>query len=105
MEPPGDAPPDLDRAEVAAGPTNTELASWGIPTPTLLRPPYGAYNANTRSQGYPLIIWDVDPGDWKGLSTATIRNHIVTHARAGSIVLQHDIHINSVDAVPGIIDE
>lgn len=85
--------------------TNAALTARGIPRPTLLRPPYGSYNANTRTQGYPLIIWDVDPEDWRGHSAAAIREHVVTHARAGSIVLQHDIHINSVNAVPGIIDD
>lgn len=85
--------------------TNAELAARGVPRPTLMRPPYGSYNANTRTQGYPLIIWDVDPQDWRGYSAAAIREHVVTHARAGSIVLQHDIHSNSVNAVPGIIDD
>lgn len=82
-----------------------ELASWGIPRTDLLRPPYGAYNANTRALGYPLIIWDVDPQDWRGYSTSVIRQHMVNNARSGSIVLQHDVHINSVNAVPGIISD
>lgn len=82
-----------------------ELVQWGLPESELMRPPYGSYDANTRTLGFPLIIWDVDPQDWRGYSTSYIRQHVVANAKAGSIVLQHDIHINSVNAVPGIIDD
>ncbi|WP_134772018.1 cell wall-binding repeat-containing protein [Ornithinimicrobium flavum] len=83
----------------------TELGTWRLQRTDLLRPPYGSYNTNTRTLGYPLILWDVDPEDWKGYSSAYIRNHVATYARSGSIVLQHDLHINSVNAVPGIISD
>lgn len=84
----------------------TELATWGIPRTTMMRPPYGAYNANTRTLGYPLILWDVDPRDWDGPpSSATVRSRVVSAVTPGSIVLQHDVHINSVNAVPDIISD
>lgn len=83
--------------------TDNELAQHGIPPTTLLRPPYGSYDANTRALGFPLILWDVDPRDWEGWSAAVVRQRVVDAVRPGSIVLQHDLHANSVDAVPGII--
>lgn len=84
--------------------TDAELASHGISAPTLMRPPYGAYNATTRDLGFPLILWDVDTRDWDGPpSSATVRERVRTGVRNGSIVLQHDVHNNSVLAVPGII--
>lgn len=84
---------------------DAELDRWGVAAPRLMRPPYGAYNTDTRNLGFPLIIWDVDPQDWRGYSASYIRNHVVTYTRPGSIVLQHDVHINSVNAVPGIVDD
>ncbi|GAA5159613.1 cell wall-binding repeat-containing protein [Ornithinimicrobium tianjinense] len=84
--------------------TDNELNQHGIPDTRLLRPPYGLYDTDTRRLGFPLIIWDVDPRDWDGPpSTATVRARVVNNVRDGSIVLQHDVHINSVNAVPGII--
>ena len=83
--------------------TDNELNQQGIPDTTILRPPYGAYDTNTRSLGFPLIMWDVDPRDWEGWSAATVRQRVVDAVRPGSIVLQHDLHPNSVDAVPFIV--
>lgn len=84
--------------------TDNELNQHGIPDTTLMRPPYGSYNTATRQLGFPLIMWDVDPRDWDGPpSSATVRSRVVSAVRPGSIVLQHDIHINSVNAVPGIV--
>lgn len=85
---------------------NTELAQHRIPRTEIMRPPYGSYNATTRTMGYPVIIWDVDPRDWENSpSAATVRSRVVNGTRSGSIVLQHDIHPNSVEAVRGIIDD
>ncbi|MGD8148833.1 polysaccharide deacetylase family protein [Ornithinimicrobium sp. Y1694] len=90
------------RTQVAS--TEAELRSHGIPSPTLLRPPYGSYDANTRRLGYPLIIWDVDPSDWDGPpSPATTRARVLADVTPGSIVLMHDLHNNTVLAAPGII--
>lgn len=84
--------------------TDNELNQHGIPDTRLLRPPYGAYDANTRRLGFPLIIWDVDPRDWDGPpSPATTRARVVGATTNGSIVLMHDIHNNTVLAAPGII--
>ena len=86
--------------------TDNELNQHGIPDTRLLRPPYGLYDANTRRLGFPLIIWDVDPRDWDGPpSTATVRARVVDNVRDGSIVLQHDVYMNSVNAVPGIVSD
>ena len=85
--------------------TDNELNQHGVPDTTIMRPPYGSYDANTRTLGFPLIMWDVDPRDWEGWDSATVRQRVVDAVRPGSIVLQHDLHINSVNAVPGIISD
>ena len=74
----------------------------GESTP-FMRPPYGAYNDNVlAASGLPIIFWSVDPLDWKDRDAATVAARIVD-APAGAIILSHDIHKSTVDAVPAII--
>lgn len=84
--------------------TDNELNQHRVPDTALLRPPYGSYDANTRRLGLPLVIWDVDPRDWEGpATTSQVYSRVMSAVRPGSIVLQHDIHISSVNAVPAIV--
>jgi peptidoglycan-N-acetylglucosamine deacetylase len=78
--------------------------------PTLLRPPYGSISAREKRWihdefGYRIILWDVDPLDWKRPGSAAVRNRIVTQTRPGSIVLAHDIHPGTIEAMPTTLDE
>jgi peptidoglycan/xylan/chitin deacetylase (PgdA/CDA1 family) len=58
------------------------------------RPPYGAHNArvdaDARSLGLHVILWDVDPDDWKRPGADAIFNRIMKGARDKVIVLMHD---------------
>jgi peptidoglycan/xylan/chitin deacetylase (PgdA/CDA1 family) len=81
------------------------IAATGIPRPTLVRPPYGAVNDTVRTVGgFPFIMWRVDPEDWKFPDPARIADQIVTHAKPGRIVLSHDTHSTTVDAMPAVIE-
>ncbi len=76
---------------------------------TLMRPPYGALTTNQRAWvnkkwGYKIILWDVDPLDWKVRNAAHVESEIVKQTVAGSIVLSHDIHKTTVDAMPETLD-
>lgn len=74
--------------------------------PTLTRPPYGAVNNNVRTYlKQPLILWSIDPEDWKYRDTARVRAMVVGAAQDGAIALMHDIYATTVEAVPGIIDD
>ena len=78
--------------------------------PTLLRPPYGSITARQKRWihdefGYDIILWDVDPLDWKRPGVAAIRNRIVKEAHPGSIILAHDIHPQTIEAMPSTFDE
>ena len=80
------------------------IAATGIPRPTLVRPPYGAVNDTVRAVGgYPLIMWRVDPLDWKYPDAARVADQIVGNAKPGRIVLSHDTHKTTVDAMPAVI--
>ena len=80
------------------------IAATGIPRPTLVRPPYGAVNDTVRAiAGFPFIMWRVDPEDWKYPNAARVADQIVSHAKPGRIVLSHDTHKTTVDAMPAVI--
>lgn len=89
--------------------TDAAIVAAGAPQPTVMRPPYGATNAalNRRLNeefGQKVVLWDVDPLDWKYRNAARVTNEIVTNAKPGSIILAHDIHASTVDAMPGTLD-
>ncbi|WP_017624425.1 polysaccharide deacetylase family protein [Nocardiopsis chromatogenes] len=72
--------------------------------PQTMRPPYGSFNATTkRSVGAPLVLWDVDTMDWKVRDAGKVADTALEQTRPGSIVLMHDIHGTTVDAVPDIL--
>jgi hypothetical protein len=72
----------------------------------LLRPPYGNYNSNVKAwAGCPLILWSVDPDDWKDRNATTVKNRIVSNAKDGSIILVHDLYSTSVQGAIAAIDE
>jgi len=76
--------------------------------PTLVRPPYGSITARQKKWineefGYKIVMWDVDPFDWKRPGPIAVTNRIVRNTRAGSIVLSHDIHPGTIEAMPAAI--
>lgn len=77
--------------------------------PVLVRPPYGATNAAITRRlneefGLKVIMWDVDPLDWKTRNSAHVKAEILKGAKPGSIILSHDIHPTTVEAMAGTID-
>ena len=74
--------------------------------PDMIRPPYGAMSQAAREVvGRPFMCWDVDTLDWKYRNSASVRQRAVGGAHNGAIVLMHDIHMTTVNAVAGIIDD
>ncbi|MEO5715280.1 MAG: polysaccharide deacetylase family protein [Luteolibacter sp.] len=80
----------------------------GVKPPTM-RPPYGGLLQKQRELvhakfGYPIILWSVDPLDWKRPGAGVISSRILAGASAGGIVLSHDLHSQTVDAMPATLD-
>jgi peptidoglycan/xylan/chitin deacetylase (PgdA/CDA1 family) len=65
---------------------------------TLMRPPGGIINNSTKHSGKSIILWSVDPYDWRDRNVKTITNRILQNTKSGSIILLHDIHPKSVRA-------
>jgi peptidoglycan-N-acetylglucosamine deacetylase len=77
--------------------------------PRMYRPPYGAITARQKAwifseYCYPTILWSVDPQDWKTRSASMTRSRILADTKPGAIILVHDIHASSIDAMPGTLD-
>ncbi|MGW1667307.1 polysaccharide deacetylase family protein [Streptomyces sp. NPDC002324] len=84
--------------------TDTAIKQATGKKPTTFRAPYGAHNAAVRSAaGRPLVHWSVDTLDWKYRDSARLIKYVNAQTKPGDIVLMHDIHRTTVDAVPGII--
>jgi len=78
--------------------------------PTLMRPPYGSLTDRQKKWihsefGYQIILWDVDPLDWKRPGPTVVCNRILKETRPGSIVLSHDIHPGTIEAMPATFDQ
>lgn len=79
-------------------------ASGGV-EPTLVRPPYGSTNERVgRAVGMPLILWSVDTLDWRYRNVARDVRVGVKEPESGGIILFHDIHKTSVEAIPQVVD-
>ena len=77
--------------------------------PKLMRPPYGELTKRQRQWvnrdfGYKIILWDVDPLDWKRPGSSVVAQRIIAGARPGSIILSHDIHPPTIAAMPQVFD-
>jgi peptidoglycan/xylan/chitin deacetylase (PgdA/CDA1 family) len=78
--------------------------------PRMYRPPYGGITARQKQWimsefGYPTILWSVDPEDWRTRSATMTHNRIVSQTKPGAIILVHDIHASSIDAMPSTLDD
>jgi peptidoglycan/xylan/chitin deacetylase (PgdA/CDA1 family) len=71
---------------------------------TIMRPPGGAVNSGTKKCGKAVILWSVDPMDWRYRNANTVYNSVMRRTKSGSIVLLHDIHATSVTAGIRIVD-
>ena len=76
--------------------------------PTILRPPYGAVNSavleQLRLRSMSSILWSVDTRDWADRNSDIVCSRAVAGAHPGAIILMHDIHQTSVNAVPCILN-
>lgn len=74
---------------------------------TFTRPPYGAFNPRVisvlKSLNHAALIWDVDTLDWKHRDPNAVLSQVQQQTKPGSVILMHDIHPTSIQAVPEII--
>lgn len=106
--------PDLDELSDAA--VTRELlegaATLGriAPDPAerrLFRPPHGRYTVATlraaQAAGFDTVLWSDDPGDWRAVPTAALRDHVVARATVPEILLLHSGRQATVAMLPEVI--
>ncbi|MDX8046830.1 polysaccharide deacetylase family protein [Gracilibacillus sp. S3-1-1] len=72
--------------------------------PTVLRPPYGATNKQVEAAtDLPLTLWTIDTLDWKSHDPEAILKEVKENVQDGSIILMHDIHETTVEAVEPVL--
>ncbi|MBL0884835.1 polysaccharide deacetylase family protein [Myceligenerans sp. I2] len=88
--------------------TSSAIQQTAGVTPDLFRPPYGDTNWTVQqvasSLGMTQIIWDVDSQDYNGVSSSQIRS-AAAGLTNGQIILMHDWPQNTVQALPGILQD
>lgn len=99
----------LSPAQIASQITRSDAAIRAAGgRPSTVRAPYGALNESVLSTfgGLPAagnVTWTVDTRDWEHRNPAKTLAAVQQGATPGGIVLMHDIHATSVDAVPAVI--
>lgn len=94
---------DAALAEIAR--CNEIIESITNDSVTYIRPPYGAWTSSWSDElNMQVVLWNVDPEDWKCQNTDAIVNHIVSHISDGDIILLHDIYETSVEAALQVVD-
>ncbi|WP_017586286.1 polysaccharide deacetylase family protein [Nocardiopsis ganjiahuensis] len=86
--------------------TDEAIAEVTGEKPRTMRPPYGSLDDTAREAvEQPIVLWDVDTLDWQNRDVDKILDITKDETADGSVILLHDIHETSVDAVPGLLDE
>ena len=98
---------DLSRGDfdLQVGKTRAKLTNILGDGSFWLRPPYGIVDQSVEQWcDCPLILWSVDPEDWKDKDVDRIVASVLEHVRDGDIILMHDIFESSVEAALRVVD-
>ena len=79
----------------------------------IMRPPYGSYSDSVaevaEGLGISAVNWNIDTLDWKNKNADAVYKACMKDLKDGNIILCHDIHKTTVDAmekvIPAIIEE
>ncbi len=87
------------------GKTNTLLEGICGQKISYVRPPFGSWpEALDCLTDMRVVLWSVDPLDWKVQNTDAVVKAVVNKAKDGDIILLHDVYKTSVEAAFQIID-
>lgn len=99
---------DLEAEQIQAEieSTNQELTNVLGYGAKLVRPTYGALNDTVKaSLAYPFAMWSVDTTDWQRDDAASVANYVLEIVQDGDVILLHDIHETTVEAMMTVIPE
>jgi len=82
-------------------------AVTGSPPPTFFRAPFGMIDdtvtAVSKQLGYSIVRWSIDTQDWRYRDADHVYNYVSSRAANGAIVLMHDIHASTKEAMHRLI--
>ncbi|MCL2820708.1 MAG: polysaccharide deacetylase family protein [Oscillospiraceae bacterium] len=87
--------------------TITEIARITQKVSLMFRPPYGYFNEKVEKiaakLGLAIILWSIDPRDWESQDAESVYNYIMKDIEDGDIVLCHDVHKSTIEAMERLI--
>ena len=93
-----------ERAEEYSKAANAIKEASGGYEPTVFRPPYGTSDKEIKQEiDIPIIIWSLDSLDWESKNPSAIINEIRSNIKGGDIILLHDIHDFTAEAVKQLV--
>ncbi len=76
--------------------------------PKFFRPPSGSFGYNlsfiAASLKYTMVLWWIDTYDWKEPGKKKVMEIIKNHLTNGAIILMHENHKTTLEALPNVID-
>lgn len=71
--------------------TQSAITDIGLPAPKLFRPPYEAFTKPMLAYVHmPVILWNIDPKDWKENDPKNVAAIVNAQARSGGLIVMHD---------------
>lgn len=99
----------LEKAQKNLQKTHNKIYEITGVEPKLVRPPYGAYNDTVKYASYvckeSVVTWSVDTLDWKTRNADAVYKSVMSSAYDGAIILCHDLHPTTVDAMEKVIPD
>lgn len=85
--------------------TNRKILEITGEEPQYIRPPFGSWSEELECMvPMTVVLWDIDPLDWKVLNTRKVVRHILKNVDDNDIILLHDVYGTSVDAALEVVD-
>jgi len=86
--------------------SSSTLSSSQTPI-SLIRPPYGNTNAQVneflKAAGFKVVLWSLDSKDWDTTDSSVIEKNVIQNVEPGDVILFHDIHKHTIDAMSNIL--
>jgi peptidoglycan/xylan/chitin deacetylase (PgdA/CDA1 family) len=98
-----------EKLDEEVGDTSKLLEQIAGYKPRLFRPPGGNTSPEIKQKLYDQyglinILWSVDPNDWKRPGVSVVAHRLISGAHNGAILLCHDIHAPTIEAMPETLD-
>ena len=95
----------MDQLSWQISSTNQAVQNATGVSPKIFRPPYGATNGTVQASiGLHQVLWTVDTLDWQSHNTQAILANVQAQTKSGGVILMHDIHQTTVNALPTVVD-